>query len=197
MSANFSVPPTYPPSVTKLGMFQVDWCPRSDVPSSEGQPKAKTPKSKRVAGGLVSRDIYRGSNVPSCVSGRTLITSHGARPVNLRAKGKHQKWTNKVRGDMASTYGRCTTGWNPPVSRPVTLLVGTWRILCLQRHAPHVHRIPCTNTIRPTTDDDIPALFPFPFPPAVAQEKMRRPLLPPSTCHVPPRLPFRPEPDAL
>lgn len=84
--------PSYIPAVrTKLGMFQVDWCPRSDVPSSEGQPKAKTPKRKRVAGGLVSRDIYRGSNVPSCVSGRTLITSHVARYLSISGRGESTK----------------------------------------------------------------------------------------------------------
>lgn len=152
-------------------MFQVDWSPRSDVPSSEAQPDPRDPRSKGELVVLYQTTSIAGATFPR-VSGRTL-PHHPfhipccAVPVNLRARGS-------IKGGQ-TRYG---VTWLPPrcamkptilspgdASRDVDIyfadVVSTFRAACPPQQTDACHAQ--TRFDRQRTTDDMPALFP-PFP---------------------------------
>lgn len=106
MSADFSVPPTYPPYQSS-GCFKLTGAPdlMSILGSSTG------PKRLKIERGLVV--LYQTTSIAGAtfprVSGRTLLHHPSIPHTMLRGtyqsqgEGRHQRWTNKVRGDMTCT----------------------------------------------------------------------------------------------
>lgn len=153
-------------------MFQVDWCPRSDVHPRKLNRTQETQDRKGGWWSCIKRHLSREQRSLVCLVGPS-FTIHPyhmpccAVPVNLRARESTKGGQTRYEVTWLPPTGDAR--WNPPLSRPATLL-GTCILRRCGVNLPRRlstaadRRVPCANTIRPTTDGRHASPLPPTFP---------------------------------